>query len=90
VLSGVLPGLAGTREPRVDAMDETQAPTGPGEEPQSPEPSQAERVLRAIRNVESGADPGAEAFALSNEYTDRHVERLRGLWRRLRGRGSDA
>jgi len=52
--------------------------------------AQAERALRAIRNVDDGADPGAEAFALSNDFTDRQLERLRALWRR-RGRrvGSD-
>lgn len=44
--------------------------------------AQAERALRAIRNMDHGADPGAEAFALSNDFTDRQLERLRGLWRR--------
>ncbi|MBO0985051.1 hypothetical protein [Rathayibacter sp. SD072] len=68
-------------------MVPTQPPTDPGEEPRTPEPTPEERALRAIRNTSAGADPGAEALALSNDFTDRWTERLRGVWRRLRLRG---
>ena len=64
-----------------------QPPTDPGEEPRTPEPTPEARALRAIRNTSAGADPGAEALALSNEFTDRWTERLRAVWRRLRPRG---
>ncbi|MWV51302.1 hypothetical protein GRS96_18685 [Rathayibacter sp. VKM Ac-2803] len=80
-------------------MDETTPPeprpraTGPEPEPQAPgaagavPPLGADSALRAIRDVAAGADPAAEAFALSNDYTDRHLERLRAWWGRRRGRG---
>lgn len=57
----------------------TPSPGGAGE------PTPEQQALRAIRNVTDGADPGAEAFALSNAYTDRQLARLRVAWRRLRG-----
>lgn len=57
------------------------------QEPEST--SHEQEALRAIRNVAGGADPGAEAFALSNAYTDRQVARLGRLWKRLRRRGAD-
>ncbi|MWV57775.1 hypothetical protein [Rathayibacter sp. VKM Ac-2754] len=77
-------------------MDETTPPeprpraTEPDPEPQAPRavpPLGADSALRAIRDVAAGADPAAEALALSNDYTDRHLERLRAWWSRRRGRG---
>ncbi len=43
-----------------------------------------QRALRALRAIDDGADIGAEAFALSNEFTDRHTARLAAWWRRRR------
>lgn len=51
---------------------------------QQPSLTQAQEALRAIQNVEGGADPTAEALALSNRYTERNLERLASLWSRLR------
>ncbi len=42
-----------------------------------------ERALEAIARVNAGAHPGAEAFALSNEFTDRQTARLAAWLRRI-------
>ncbi|QHF22949.1 hypothetical protein GTU73_02320 [Rathayibacter sp. VKM Ac-2804] len=44
----------------------------------------AQQALEAIQRISSGGDPAAAAFALSNEWTDRQVDRLKALWRRSR------
>ncbi|SDO32071.1 hypothetical protein SAMN04487848_0376 [Microbacterium sp. ru370.1] len=49
--------------------------------------SPEDRALRALRAIDDGADIGAEAFALSNEFTDRHTARL-SAWLRRRRRPS--
>ncbi|MFF7682365.1 hypothetical protein ACFZA2_06325 [Microbacterium sp. NPDC007973] len=49
--------------------------------------SPEERALRALRAIDGGADIGAEALALSNEFTDRHTARL-SAWLRRRRRAS--
>jgi len=46
-----------------------------------------QRALRALRAIDDGADVGAEALALSNEFTDRHTARLTA-WLRRRRRAS--
>lgn len=51
--------------------------------PDSPE----QRALRALRAIDDGADIGAEALKLSNEFTDRHTARL-SAWLRRRRRPS--
>lgn len=51
------------------------------------EESPEQRALRSIRAIDGGADIGAEAFALSNEFTDRHTARL-SAWLRRRRRPS--
>jgi len=44
------------------------------------------RALEAVAAINSGANPAAEAFALSNEFTDRQTALL-SLWlRRVFGR----
>ena len=44
------------------------------------------RALEAVAAINSGANPAAEAFALSNEFTDRQTA-LFSLWlRRVFGR----
>ena len=35
------------------------------------------RALEAIAAINAGANPAAEAFSLSNEFSDRQVARLR-------------
>ncbi len=40
------------------------------------------RALEAIAAVNAGANPTAEAFTLSNEFTDRQTARLAAWWRR--------
>ena len=44
----------------------------------------AQQALEAIQRISSGGDPAAAAFALSNEWTDRQVDRIKALWRRSR------
>jgi glutamate-1-semialdehyde aminotransferase len=45
---------------------------------------QQQRALEAIRAVQSGADPTAEALRLANEFTDERTSRLMGRLRRKR------
>ncbi len=48
---------------------------------------QERRALRSIEAINAGADIGAEAFQLSNEFTDRHTDRLKAwVKRRLKRR----
>ncbi|MCJ1698546.1 hypothetical protein MT356_02355 [Rathayibacter festucae] len=44
----------------------------------------AQQALEAIQRISSGGDPAAAAFALSNAWTDRQVDRLKAFWRRSR------
>lgn len=44
----------------------------------------AQQALEAIQRISSGGDPAAAAFALSNAWTDRQVDRLKAFWRRPR------
>ncbi|MCI9858011.1 hypothetical protein [Microbacterium proteolyticum] len=39
--------------------------------------TQEERALRAIANMQAGADISDEALRLSNEYTDRQTLRMK-------------
>jgi len=41
------------------------------------------RALEAIAAINAGASPSAEAFSLSNEFTDRQTARLRTWLRQL-------
>ena len=41
------------------------------------------RALAAIAAINGGANPTGEAFALSNEFTDRQTARLTAWLRRL-------
>jgi len=41
------------------------------------------RALEAIAAINAGASPSAEAFSLSNEFTDRQTARLRTWLRTL-------
>lgn len=43
---------------------------------------QERRALRSIEAIHAGADIGAEAFELSNEFTDRHTDRLKAWAKR--------
>ncbi len=48
---------------------------------------QERRALRSIEAINAGADIGAEAFQLSNEFTDRHTDRMKAwVKRRLKRR----
>ena len=44
--------------------------------------SQQQRAIRAIEAIFSGGDLAAETLQLSNEFTDRQVERLKKAIRR--------
>jgi hypothetical protein len=46
--------------------------------------TQEERALEAIWAIGAGADPTAEAFRLSNEFTDRQTARFWAWLRRRR------
>ena len=51
----------------------------------APEPAaetQEQRATRAIQAIFSGGDLAAETLRLSNEFTDRQVERLKSAVRR--------
>ncbi|WP_298876887.1 hypothetical protein [uncultured Microbacterium sp.] len=55
--------------------------------------SQEERALRSLRAIDGGADVGAEALALANEFTDRQTGRVTAWMRRTfgsRGRSTGA
>ena len=41
------------------------------------------RALEAIAAINAGANPAGEAFALSNEFTDRHTARFEAWLRRV-------
>lgn len=43
---------------------------------------QERRALRSIEAINAGADIGAEAFQLSNEFTDRHTDRMKAWVKR--------
>jgi hypothetical protein len=43
---------------------------------------QEQRALRSIEAINAGADIGAEAFQLSNEFTDRHTDRMKAWVKR--------
>ncbi|WP_156459160.1 hypothetical protein [Microbacterium sp. Leaf151] len=45
--------------------------------------TQEERALRAIANMQAGADISDEALRLSNEYTDRQTLRMKEWLARL-------
>ena len=47
------------------------------------EPTQEERALQAIRAIQDGANPSAEAYLLANQFTDSHTARLRAWLRRV-------
>lgn len=47
--------------------------------------TQQQRAIRAIEAIFSGADLATETLQLSNEFTDRQVERLRRAMRRPKG-----
>ncbi|MCJ1707289.1 hypothetical protein [Microbacterium sp. VKM Ac-2923] len=49
--------------------------------------TQEERALRAIANMQAGADIPDEALRLSNDYTDRQTRRLKLWLARMTGRG---
>ncbi|MCM3614791.1 hypothetical protein M3672_10130 [Microbacterium enclense] len=49
---------------------------------------QERRALRSIEAINAGADVGAEALALSNEFTDRHTDRMTA-WVKRRFRGAE-
>ncbi|MFS0732299.1 hypothetical protein ABC304_09870 [Microbacterium sp. 1P10UB] len=49
--------------------------------------TQEERALRALEAIKNGGDVTAEAFRLSNEFTDRHTARLADWMRTLLRRG---
>jgi hypothetical protein len=46
-------------------------------------PAEEKSARDAIARIAAGADPGAEAFALSNAFTDRQTARLRAWLRRV-------
>jgi len=46
---------------------------------------QQRRALEAIRAIQEGADPAAEALRLANAYTDEQTTRLLSRFRRKRG-----
>ncbi|MCJ1683124.1 MULTISPECIES: hypothetical protein [unclassified Rathayibacter] len=69
--------------------------TGSPPDPHAPDPhapdthapddrDPAQQALEAIQRISSGGDPAAAAFALSNAWTDRQVDRLKAFWRRSR------
>jgi hypothetical protein len=47
---------------------------------------QQQRALQAIRAVQAGADPTAEALRLANEFTDEQTTRLADRFRFRRRR----
>ena len=52
-------------------------------EPGAPkDETQQQRAMRAIQAIFSGGDLAAESLQLSNEFTDRQVERLKAAVRR--------
>ena len=61
---------------------------GPEESPGSDESADArrKRAEDAVRAIADGAQPGAEAFRLSNEFTDEWTARLAARLRRILGR----
>lgn len=46
------------------------------------EHEQEQRALRSIQAINAGADIGSEAFDLSNEFTDRHTDRMKAWVKR--------
>jgi hypothetical protein len=54
----------------------------PGEK--RPAETQEERAMRTIRAISAGGDLAAETLQLSNEFTDRQVERMKRVLRRRR------
>ena len=61
---------------------------GPDESPGPEENADArrKRAEDAVRAIADGAQPGAEAFRLSNEFTDEWTARLATRLRRILGR----
>lgn len=49
---------------------------------QEPDETQEQRAMRAIEAIFAGGDLQAETLQLSNEFTDRQVERLKRVVRR--------
>ncbi|PPF44769.1 hypothetical protein C5B85_08435 [Pseudoclavibacter sp. AY1F1] len=45
-------------------------------------PTQQERAEATLRSIMAGGNLTAETMKLSNEFTDRHMSRLKGLFRR--------
>lgn len=55
--------------------------------PDDDDETQEERALRAISNMQAGADIPAEALRLSNDYTDRQTRRVKEWLARVTRRG---
>ncbi|PPG31451.1 hypothetical protein C5E10_10840 [Pseudoclavibacter sp. RFBG4] len=62
--------------------DADQVPSELADETEPPAPTQQERAEATLRSIVSGGDLSAETMKLSNEFTDRHVSRLKALFRR--------
>ena len=54
--------------------------------PQEGTDARRKRAEEAVRAIADGAQPGAEAFRLSNEFTDEWTARLAARLRRILGR----
>ncbi|MGO2751207.1 MAG: hypothetical protein ACTIA6_14240 [Pseudoclavibacter sp.] len=54
-------------------------PAAPGEQRA---PTQQERAEATLRSIMAGGNLTAETMKLSNDFTDRHVSRLKALFRR--------
>lgn len=54
----------------------------------SDEKTQEKRALEAIAAINAGANPTHEAYALANEFTDRHTARFAAWLRRVFRRSS--
>lgn len=52
------------------------------------EPTQEERALQAIRNIQSGSNVTYEAYILANQFTDSHTARFVAWLRRVLKRPS--
>ncbi|MGN6503906.1 MAG: hypothetical protein ACTHKX_13530 [Pseudolysinimonas sp.] len=57
----------------------------PAPESQPAAETQEQRAMRTIRSIFAGGDLAAETLQLSNEFTDRQVERMKRALRRERG-----
>lgn len=62
--------------------DADQVPSELADETEPPALTQQERAEATLRSIMSGGNLTAETMKLSNEFTDRHVSRLKALFRR--------